>query len=47
MDPHLNNILLNPNAPNPQQAAVMDSHHNLPNKLNIIRILQYPYPYQV
>ena len=45
--PHLNNILLNPNAPNPQQAAVMDSHHNLLDKLNRIRILQYPYPHQV
>ena len=38
MDPHLNI-----NAPNPQQAAVMDSHHNLLDKLNRLRILQYPH----
>ena len=38
MYPHLNL-----NAPNPQQAAVMDSHHNLLDKLNRLRILQYPH----
>ena len=36
MYPHLN---LN----TPNQAAVMDSHHNLLDKLNRLRILQYPH----
>ena len=43
-DPHLN-LSLNLNkiaAPKLQQDAVMDSHHNLPNKLNRLQILQHP-----
>ena len=44
MDPHLHILNLNKLAvPNPQQVAVMDSHHNLLDKFNRLRILQYPH----